>query len=58
MNLRHIYIFHIHIDANESKTCINMNVGNAKMTYIVKQRKYNHKFNKKKVKIKNVRGEI
>jgi hypothetical protein len=44
-NVSHSSIFHIHIDANESRhiylsrfISINMNVGNARMTYIVKQR--------------------
>ncbi len=46
-NVSHSSISHIHIDVNESRHIylfkfinINMNVGNAKMTYIVKQRKY------------------
>ncbi len=43
-NVSHSSISHIHIDVNESRLSrfinINMNVGNARMTYIVKQRKY------------------
>ena len=46
-NVSHSNICHIHIDINESRYIypsrlinINMNVGNARMTYIVKQRKY------------------
>ena len=44
-NVSHSSIFHIHIDINESRHIylsrfmdINMNVGNARMTYIVKRR--------------------
>ena len=37
-NVSHSSIFHIHIDVNES--IININVGNVKMTYIVKRREY------------------
>uniref|UniRef100_A0A0E0IMZ4 Secreted protein n=1 Tax=Oryza nivara TaxID=4536 RepID=A0A0E0IMZ4_ORYNI len=39
-NVSHFSISHIHIDVNESRH-INMNVGNARMTYIVKRREYN-----------------
>ena len=46
-NVSHSNIYHIHIDANESRhiylsrfISINMNVRNARMTYIVKRRKY------------------
>ncbi len=46
-NVSHSSIFHIHIDVNESKHIyisrfinINLNVENARMTYIVKRRKY------------------
>ena len=46
-NVSHSSISHIHIDVNESRHIylsrfinINMNIGNAKMTYIVKRRKY------------------
>ena len=42
-NVSHSTIFHIYIDVNESRLIymsrfinINMNVGNARMTYIVK----------------------
>ncbi len=45
-NVSHSSISHIHIDVNESRHIylsrfinINMNVGNGRMTYIVKQRK-------------------
>ena len=47
-NVSHSNISHIHIDVNESRhiyiyldslTSINMNVGNVRMTYIVKRRK-------------------
>ena len=39
-NISHSSISHIDIDINESTYNINMNVKNAKMTYIVKRRKY------------------
>jgi hypothetical protein len=46
-NVSHSGIFHIHIDINESRHIylsrfinINMNIGNAIITYIVKRRKY------------------
>jgi hypothetical protein len=45
-NVSHSSIFHIHIDVNESRHIylsrfinINMNMGNARITYIVKWRK-------------------
>ena len=47
-NVNHSSIFHIHMDVNESKWIymsrfinININVENARMTYIVKRREYN-----------------
>ncbi len=46
-NVSHYSISHIHINVNESRWIymsrfvnINMNVGNVKMTYIVKWREY------------------
>ncbi len=46
-NVSHSIIFHIHIDVNESRHIylskfinINMNMGNARITYIVKGMKY------------------
>ena len=46
-NVNHFNIFHIHIDVNEFRHIhlsrfinINMNMGNVRMTYIVKRRKY------------------
>ena len=46
-NVSHFNIFHIHIDINESRYIylsrfinINMNMRNARMAYIVKQREY------------------
>ncbi len=38
-NVSHSSISHIHIDVNESRH-IYLSVGNARMTYIVKRRKY------------------
>ncbi len=46
-NVSYFSIFHIYIDVNESRHIylsrfinMNMNVGNARMTYIMKRRKY------------------
>ncbi len=39
-NVIYSSISHIHVDVNESKYIINMNVGNTRMTYILKWRKY------------------
>ncbi len=46
-NVNHFNIFHIHIDVNEFRHIhlsrfinININMGNVRMTYIVKRRKY------------------